>query len=420
MDRYTGSDPVRRRLRRLTNGERVEEARGFIRDFAQETGLSPHAMATRTREVTRALQVSGYYSHTPEELAFGARVAWRNHARCIGRLFWKSLEVIDCRLLTSPEQVAVQMFSHMEQALDGGNLQPLISIFAPLTPFSVPVTVESTQVMQFAGYTTPDGNILGDIQNVETTRTAKSLGWEPPKIPGQFDLLPIILRDGSGHRYIFELPKAITRLVPIEHPQHTAVGELGLKWYPVPCVSNMILTIGGVDYPCAPFSGFYMVTEIASRNLADSRRYDSMEPFARAVGLDPSADPLWRDGVLTEMNRAVLHSFRNAGIRLTDHHEASDQFMEFHKREQREGREVSANWTWIISPQAGSACPVFHLPMTDLNAVPNFYTSRHLDGGGLRLYRGREPRSRLNRSYHWWLDHWRDWRRQRDSVWQRH
>lgn len=32
----------------------------------------------------RRLSRSGRYAHTPTELAFGARLAWRNHGRCIG------------------------------------------------------------------------------------------------------------------------------------------------------------------------------------------------------------------------------------------------------------------------------------------------------------------------------------------------
>ncbi|MEC7609210.1 MAG: nitric oxide synthase oxygenase, partial [Verrucomicrobiota bacterium] len=42
----------------------------------------------RRNEVESLLQTSGIYSLSFEELEHGARVAWRNNARCIGRLFW--------------------------------------------------------------------------------------------------------------------------------------------------------------------------------------------------------------------------------------------------------------------------------------------------------------------------------------------
>lgn len=420
MDSFAGSDPVRRRFRRLTKRERLEEATAFIRQFARETGMAEADMKARMQAVKKALKTEGAYRHTPEELAFGARVAWRNHSRCIGRLVWKSLEVFDCRALSSPAEVAAQLFEHLRLSLESGSVRPIISIFAPATAADVPVTFESEQALQYAGYALPDGSILGDTKNIEITRTARALGWRPPEPPTAFDLLPIVLRDGKGHRHIFDLPDGISTQISIEHPVYPAVGQLGLRWYPVPCVANMTLTIGGIDYPCAPFSGHYMATEIASRDFGDARRYDMLEEFARAIGLDTANDALWKDAALTEMNRAVLHSFRRAGIRIVDHHEASAQFMEFMKLEQREGRTPSSDWSWLVPPQAAAACPIFHLPMTDLGAVPNFYVSRHLDGARLRLYRGHERRRPMIRRYHWWLDHWRDWRRQRDYLWQRH
>ena len=76
------------------------------------------------------------------------------------------------------------------------------------------------------------------------------------------------------------------------------------------------MTIGGIDYPCAPFSGFYVSTEIASRDLVDKNRYDLLPLIAAKLGYDPSrhGTALWRDKALTELNIAVLDSFRAAGV----------------------------------------------------------------------------------------------------------
>lgn len=420
MDSFTGADTVQRRLRRLTTGERREEALYFIRQFGRESGKGRDERRQRWHDVDRALGRTGSYAHTAEELAFGARLAWRNHARCIGRLIWKSLEVFDCRALQTPAEVAAQLFHHLGLALASGNTQPMISIFAPAQHDRMPVTIESAQIIQYAGHVLPDGSILGDSRAIEITRIAIALGWQPPQPPSAFDILPLIIRDAQGHRHLFAIPAELQRQVPIHHPSQPGIADLGLNWYPVPCVANMVLTIGGVDYPCAPFSGYYVATEIASRDLADVRRYNRLEAVADALGLDRAADPLWQDCALTELNRAVLHSFHDAGIRIIDHHEASAQFMEFVKLEQREGRTPNAEWSWLVPPQAAAACPVFHLPMIDRGAVPNFYLSRQSDGQALRLYRGDERHGRMRRRYYWWLDHWRDWRRKRDSIWQRH
>ncbi len=34
-----------------------------------------------------------------------AKLAWRNNARCIGRLFWESLHLFDARSVDSPEGI---------------------------------------------------------------------------------------------------------------------------------------------------------------------------------------------------------------------------------------------------------------------------------------------------------------------------
>ena len=78
-----------------------------------------------------------------------------------------------------------------------------------------------------------------------------------------------------------------------------------------------------------------MSTEIAARNLADVDRYNQLPVLARRMGLDTrSSTSLWRDRALVELNVAVLHSFRAAGVRMVDHHSASEQFMTHLEREE--------------------------------------------------------------------------------------
>lgn len=52
---------------------------------------------------------------------------------------------------------------------------------------------------------------------------------------------------------------------------------LGLRWYALPAVSNMLLEIGGLEFPAAPFSGWYMSSEIGMRDLCDPHRYNILE-----------------------------------------------------------------------------------------------------------------------------------------------
>ena len=53
--------------------------------------------------------------------------------------------------------------------------------------------------------------------------------------------------------------------------------KLGLQWYVVPAVSNMLFDCGGLQFPAAPFNGWYMATEIGARNLGDVTRYNQLE-----------------------------------------------------------------------------------------------------------------------------------------------
>lgn len=386
-----GYMPLARRLRRLSARDRQAEARAFLELFYNETNGGLKAQLRRLAEVDRSLKRKNTYVHTPEELSFGARVAWRNHARCIGRLYWRSLELRDRRLVTDPDAIAEDVAEHMKWALNGGKVRSTITVYAPATPTLLPPHIGAAQITRYAGYLQRGGSIIGDRANVEATREALAAGWRGTG--GPFDILPVPIITLDGRRVHRMLPPEVTRQITLSHPVHTGFGDLGLKWYAVPCISGMILSIGGIDYPCAPFNGFYMGTEIASRNLVDPWRYDLLETAARTFEIDPNgSDPLWRDRALNELNTAVIHSYRQAGVTLIDHHKAAHDFMLFRADEAANGRSLQADWSWIVPPQASAASPTFHIQMADEGAVPNFYHGWTSDGWRLMQFDGDRPR----------------------------
>ena len=417
MDRKTTSDPLRRRLRRLRGSERKEEARAFIRRFHRECRLTDAECRTRERAVMRDLKKHDWYELTPEEIAFGARLAWRHSARCIGRLYWQSLKVVDCRSVTDPDVIAANMFEHLKTAWNDGEIRSVISIFPPVRENRLPPYIESSQAIQYAGRLEVGKPVVGDPLNIEITRIVEGLGWRGGGGDPRFEVLPLLIRDDHQRRTCYEIPEEAVREVSIRHPSIDAIGELDLRWYAIPCVSSMILSIGGIDHPCAPFNGHYMGTEIASRNFSDERRYNLLPEVARCLGLDPGRSPeLWKDHALLALNEAVLHSYKEAGVRMTDHHTECERYMDFVERERAEGRQPAGDWSWITPPQAASACPVFHMPMEDHHPVPNFYRDRGTDGRYLRPDYTDVDRWRHAHRWDRLRYRWRRWRHRRDGF----
>ncbi|MFC5823769.1 nitric oxide synthase oxygenase [Nonomuraea insulae] len=341
-------------------GERttdLREAERFIRLFHAENP-SAGGLYARLRDVSRDVARHGTYTHTYEELEFGARVAWRNSNRCIGRLYWRSLKVRDRRRVGTAEGVALECVAHLRDATNNGKIRPTVTVLPPDTPARRGHRVLNDQLIRYAGYRTPDG-VVGDPRNLALTETARALGWRGRG--GRFDVLPVVIQPGSGDPLLCNLPGDAVLEVPLAHPDYPWFEELGLRWHAVPAISDMCLEIGGVCYPCAPFNGWYMGTEIGARNLADGDRYDQLAPVAERLGLDTSTErSLWRDHALVELNVAVLHSFELAGVTMTDHHTESRRFLTHLSREEKAGRVCPADWSWIVPPLSGSATPVFH------------------------------------------------------------
>ena len=347
-------------------------AEKFMTQFHIENRLGPPDQ--RLWQVRREIEASGTYWHTPAELAFGARVAWRNSSRCIGRLYWQSLSVRDRREVSAAADVAAESVQHLREATNGGRIRPMITVFAPSAPGRPGPRILNSQLVQYAGYAAADGTVTGDPANADLTRLARELGWPGSWPSGQFDLLPLLVQEVGAPVTLHRIPADAVLEIAIEHPQFPWFADLGLRWYAVPVISDMYLEIGGVSYPAAPFNGWYMCTEIGSRDLGDSGRYDQLPAIAARMGLSVASDKsLWKDKAMTELNVAVLHSFSTAGVTITDHHTESARFLAHIEREERHGRACPADWTWIVPPAASSATPVFHRYYQDFDETPNFY-----------------------------------------------
>jgi len=341
----------------------VEETRSFYRQIALEMPQAHVNWRSRLHEVEKVLNDTGTYLKTPLELTYAARIAWRNNIRCIGRRHWRSLKVRDMRHIERVDDVFEALVEHLREATNGGAIVPLMSVFSRERINGKWIKILNYQLVRYAGYRSSSGRVLGDPESVALTRLALELGWKPPSQVSRFDVLPILIQDHAGRISVFELPKRseVVLEIPIRHPEFEWFEQLGLKWYAVPAICNMVLDAGGLKYPTTTFNGWYMGTEIASRNLGDVGRYNVLPRIGEMMGLPTSNDrSLWRDRALVELNVAVLDSFERLNVRIVDHHSASKEFIDFEQREAREGRRVCGDWTWLVPPLSGSACPVFH------------------------------------------------------------
>jgi len=356
----------------MDNQQRLlEKATSFVKECHTELLKAPEEIEGRLVEVRAAIMEKGYYVHTAEELEHGAKMAWRNSNRCIGRLFWNTMQVVDARHAETEDEIAAVLFRHIEQATNEGKIRPTITICRQDLREDQKVRILNQQLIRYAGYQT-ENVIIGDSDSLRITELCQSLGWQSKK--SDYDVLPLVIQIGDCTPRYYEIPADIVLEVPLTHPELPAFADLSLQWYAVPIVSNMRLEIGGISYSAAPFNGWYMGTEIGARNLADTGRYNKLPAVAEIMGLDTTkASTLWKDKALVELNLAVLHSYKEQGISIVDHHTAAQQFMSFEANETRAGREVTGNWAWLIPPMSPAATPIYHKPYKNEVKTPNFF-----------------------------------------------
>ena len=348
----------------------LDEAESFVRECYTELDKEDE-IEDRLAEIRADVRERGHYDHTYEELEHGAKMAWRNSNRCVGRLFWDTLEVVDERELETPGEIHEACCRHIKQGRNGGDIVPTITVFKPEIRGETPVRIWNYELLRYAGYETDDG-VIGDPAETAFTDYCLSRGWEPDRT--DFDILPHVIQVGDDEPSMFEVPDSVVEEVELSHPDYEWFADLGLKWYDVPIVSNMCLEIGGIRYPAAPFNGWYLSTEIGARNLTDRDRYDMLPEVARRLGLDTSKDrSLWKDEATLEIHRAVIHSFDEAGVRITDPHEVTDQFEQFERNENAEGRDITGDWSWLIPPTNPATTQTFHTSFDEEVKTPNFF-----------------------------------------------
>ncbi|XP_015598208.1 nitric oxide synthase, salivary gland [Cephus cinctus] len=352
--------------------EILVHAKDFLEQyFASIRRSNSDAHKSRWECVQKEVICTGTYQLTETELVFGAKLAWRNAARCIGRIQWSKLQVFDCRYVTTTSGMFEALCNHIKYSTNKGNIRSAITIFPQRTDGKHDYRVWNQQLIGYAGYKNPDGTITGDPANVEFTEVCVKLGWRGART--RFDILPIILSANGHDPDYFDIPSELVLEVPLTHPTYDWFEKMNLKWFAVPAVSGMVFDCGGLEFTAAPFNGWYMSTEIGARDLCDVNRYNLLETIATYMGLDTHTPiSLWKDKAMIEANVAVLYSFQMHNVTIVDHHTASESFMKHYENEMRLRNGCPADWLWIVPPISGSATTVFHQEMALYHLKPAY------------------------------------------------
>jgi len=366
------ASPVEARVR--SSQETWEQARDFIDGYyASIKRVDTQAHKSRLKDIEEQIKSTDTYYLKETELIYGAKLAWRNAPRCIGRIQWSKLQVFDARFTRNAAEMFEAICNHIKYATNKGSLRSAITIFPQrVKSIKNDWRIWNSQLIGYAGYRDKEtGKIRGDPINADLTEICQRLGWQGKG--GEFDILPLVLSANGGPPEMFPLPEELVLRVKLKHPKFDWFQELGLEWYALPAVSSMMLDVGGLQFTACPFSGWYMVTEIGTRDLADTNRYNKLELVAQRMGLNTRTNmSLWKDLAANELNLAVLDSFQRAGVTIVDHHTASETFMTHLANEQRLRGGCPADWVWLVPPTAGSLTPVFHQEMVNYHLLPNY------------------------------------------------
>lgn len=121
------------------NKERIfSEACDFFEQYfsnLEKNGANSKAHLERLEKVKAEIEASGTYLHQYDELIFGSKLAWRNAARCIGRIQWNKLQVFDARHCTTATELFEAICGHIKFATNNGNLRFVKTVILLLLMF---------------------------------------------------------------------------------------------------------------------------------------------------------------------------------------------------------------------------------------------------------------------------------------------
>ena len=143
-------------------------------------------VSQRWKEIESEIDSKGTYTHTKRELQFGSRLAWRNSNRCIGRHFWRTLQVIDARDCTTETQAIDHLKRHVDAAFNGGKITNVITVFPPAqTSQDPPWRMLNHQLVRYAGFGEDQRNVKGTPTAWHSPHTVNVKAGTEKKVRGR-------------------------------------------------------------------------------------------------------------------------------------------------------------------------------------------------------------------------------------------
>lgn len=144
-------------------------------DMCEAKGFLPKK--ERMAQVRKAIQETGTYVHTFDELEHGARVAWRNAPKCSNRKYWQQLKLLDCRDVKSNKDIYGSCMKHLTKAVACGSAEAYVTVFRPSTPgTSDGPVIWNEQLLSYAAYN-QHGEIVGDPKKSTIHANARGKVW---------------------------------------------------------------------------------------------------------------------------------------------------------------------------------------------------------------------------------------------------
>ena len=132
-------------------------------------------MSQRWSEVESSIQQNKHFKMTIEELQHAVKYAWRNTTRCIGKIWWETLALRDCRHVKSVDELFEMICQHLKESTNNGKIKPTISVFPQRIPGeSDQFRIWNSNVLMYAGYLDPNdtGSVIGNKSNIEFTQVS--------------------------------------------------------------------------------------------------------------------------------------------------------------------------------------------------------------------------------------------------------